>query len=172
MPTRDWTTICQLEDGPTRLAISLANDPEILAGFAQGFPHLFKEGDDEGPLRVPLSALQEAAYEFAREHYSDSPECQEHDRHFSLASVLDKHAHLRIPASHWWNEDKMPPQSVLDQLEDQVGRACMPVEYNGVQYLVLDIAFASVIPAGQKLAKIDSVGQMILVLPEFVDLDA
>lgn len=57
MLKRDWSSIAKLIDVHTRVAISLATDPEILKCFERGFPNLFTEGDDEGPFKIPLPSF-------------------------------------------------------------------------------------------------------------------
>lgn len=94
----NWLAIAEIPDDRTRIAVSLATDPKILSCYARGFPHLFTEGDDEGPLRIPLTALMESAAEYSLEQWDS--ETVEQDRHFALGLAFEKNPHLNIPIAH------------------------------------------------------------------------
>lgn len=170
MPKRSWAMITGLSDLRTRVAVSLVTDPEILACFARGFPHLFIEGDDEGPLRMPLSALMEAAAEYCRQELGGDDE--EKIRNFTLVFAGERYPHLRIPIAFDWGDcDPDPPQAVLDQLVGQKAQAGLVVEYEGRRYVVLTIDFVNPPKIGSTITEVPQVISISLVDAEFVALD-
>ncbi len=150
MPKRNWAAIAQLDDYRTRVAVSLATDPEILACYAHGFPHLFTEGDDEGPLRVSLSALKEAAFEYSRKQHPDPKPSNlwELDSNFWLAAAEEENPQLRIPTAFGWecpgadqSEPLSAPEQIMRQFVGQKAQAGMVVMYKGKKYMVYTIVF-------------------------------
>lgn len=140
MPKRNWKAIAAIQEYFLRVAISLTTDPATLAGFAKGFPHLFTDGEDEGHLYVPLSALKAVAYEYARNN-SDRPELTaERDANFCLCNARHGHPEFDLPRAFTWgvDGDKIPP-SVLEQLAPQKAQAGMTVEYMEEQYLIFEM---------------------------------
>ncbi len=174
MPRRNWAAICQIQDNRFRTDVSLATDPYVLDGFVRGFPELFfTDKEDEGPLRVPLSALMEAAYEFSSAEYPDEPEHWEVDRHFGLIFAGNIGAHLDIPIAHSFGEeyDDVPP-SISEGLKGQSAQAGMTVRYLGELYIVTDITFAEGYPKiGETFKEVPAVDRVKLALAEFVALD-
>lgn len=147
MPKRNWVAIAQLSDTYTRVAISLAKG-EILACYERGFPHLFTEGDNEGPLCVPLSAIKEAAFKRARNNYPDDPFQQEFNSNFWLSDSVGDDRELEIPIAFEWEcpgsstEHPPPiPEEIMEQLVGQRAQAGMTVVYRGQQYMLYNIIF-------------------------------
>jgi hypothetical protein len=161
---RNWTEICKIEDKNTRIAISLANDSTILGKYEKGFPECFMEGDDEGPLKVPLSALMRQAEEYSATHWSNYIE---EDRHFCLTNNI-------IPISFEWTSHhgvNDHPQAILEQLKGQRAQAGMTVMWCGKRHMVLYISFDKTPKIGEILTEVPTIGQIMLVDAEFVDLD-
>ncbi|KKP59565.1 MAG: hypothetical protein UR53_C0001G0065 [Candidatus Magasanikbacteria bacterium GW2011_GWC2_34_16] len=174
MSKRKWKAIARLSDNRTRIAVSLATDPKILACYERGFPHLFTEGDDEGSLHVPLSALMEAAEEFSRDQYPDEPQFWTIDRHFTLDFAGEYYSHLRIPNTYmWeWEEDEIPDY-VINQLAGQKAQAGLVVEINREKYVVTSITFDGDCPVeiGEIFQTPPPVVAIHLCLVDFIALD-
>lgn len=171
---RNWAAIAGLSDERTRIAVSLVTDPEILACFERGFPHLFIEGDDEGPLKVPLSALKAAAEEYSRDMYGS--DASEVDREFSLDMASDEIPHLDIPIEFEWDaNDETDEEEVLDfllgQLVGQKAEAGMIVTYRGKLCMVLTIGFDVSPDIGSVFTEPPEAHEIILVDAEFIAFD-
>lgn len=171
MLKRNWVAIASLADYRTRVAVSLATDAEIIACYQKGFPHLFVEGDDDGPLQVPLSVLMEAAAEYSRTDWGS--DLSEIDRHFSLGLAFAKNPQLNLPVAFQWGDVyPVPPESVLKQLVGQKAQAGMTVMFEEKKYVVLNISFARDYPAiGSEITKAHLVYDISLVDAAFVALD-
>ncbi|MBT3817127.1 MAG: hypothetical protein HOG08_02155, partial [Candidatus Magasanikbacteria bacterium] len=149
MPKRNWVAITQLQDDRTRVAVSLATDPEILAYYAHGFPHLFTEGDDEGPLHIPLSALMQAAFEHSQKEYPDPKPSNlwELDSNFSLSAAVEVNPALNIPSAYEWHCEgsvevaPRVPEEIMQQFVGQKSQAGIVIVYRGKKYLVCTINF-------------------------------
>lgn len=175
MPNRNWPAIAEIKDYHFRVAVSLTTEVEILEGLAKGFPELFMAGDDQGPLRIPLSALMEAARKFSVEQHPDEPHFWEEDRHFTLSWASQYHAQLDVPvAFHWGTDgtDLEPPPEVLQQLIGQKAQAGMQVSYGDRRYVILNLTFRDEVPEiGSELKELPNVGDIQLVEAEFIALD-
>ncbi len=169
MLKRDWSSIAKLIDVHTRVAISLATDSEILKCFELGFPHLFTEGDDEGPFKIPLSILQQAATEVAVEEYGD----EEFEGNFWLHRGGQKYPHLNIPLSHKWDLDNEVPKQVSDQFVGQKALAGIVVTYLGRQHFVLNMVLSSrqEFVVGSVITKPLRFDELYLVLLDYIDVD-
>lgn len=180
MSKRNWLAINQLYDYHLRLAISLCSDEELLAGYQQGFPQLFMEGEDEGPLRVPLSALREtAALHAAQQIAGVDPVVASH---FYLTWGWESYPSLRLPVLPVNFGDEVPiPDNFYHQLQMWEFRAARHITYLGVKYLTAFIDFdweiVKMEPGGHSIISyetvpIGSICTMRLVRAEFIDLDA
>jgi hypothetical protein len=144
MAKRNWKQICELKDSHTRLAISMTTDAELLACYERGFPHLFTEGDDEGPQYVPLSAIMEATQE------NEDPGFEEQNRHFCL--ILSRNCgnpYLHMPEAHKLGigyDAGDIPKDILKQFVGQKAQAGLVVTYHGEKYLVIEIDFDGAVP--------------------------
>mgnify|MGYP001591402446 CR=1 FL=1 len=177
MSKRNWVAIAQLSDTYTRVAISLAKG-EILACYERGFPHLFIEGDDDGSLCVPLSALKEAAFEYARKNTFES--LWEYDSNFLLAPLAEEGSQIEIPIAFEWRcsgdcglEPPPIPDGIVEQLIGQKVQAGMKIMYCGKQYMVYTIVFRwhDRPQVGSTLEYIPELDYLSLVDANFVALD-
>lgn len=167
---RNWMEINRVADPNTRLAVSLAKDPEILACFERGFPHLFVEGDDAGPLCVPLSVLMEAAEEKSKMDWPNDPHVWEWDRHFSLGFAFYGNRHLDIPVTFRWSDGV--PLEVRQQLVGQKVSAAMRITYCDKKYLVLNIDFVQDLVIGSVIVDPPELNSLEVVPAECVNVDA
>ena len=169
MLKRDWSSIAKLIDVHTRVAISLATDSEILKCFELGFPHLFTEGDDEGPFKIPLSILKQAATEVAVEELGD----EEFEGNFWLHLAMAKYPHLTIPISHEWDLDHEVPKQVLNQFVGQTALAGIVITYLDRQHIVLSMNLCSgqEFVVGSVITKPLKIDDMQLVLLDYVEVD-
>ncbi len=170
MAKRNWQQICQIKDYHTRLAISLTTDPELLACYERGFPHLFTDGKDEGPLCVPLSALMEAA------QACEDPGFEEYNRHFCLVlSRESNNPYLHLPEAHRLGSGYDTgdiPKDILEQFVGQKAQAGLVVSYHGEKYLVIEIDFDGGAPEiGSTFTEPPGVHAMILTPAQLVALD-
>jgi hypothetical protein len=173
---RNWAAIAGISDQRTRIAVSLVDDPEILAGFERGFPHLFVEGDDEGPLKVPLSALKAAVGDYSQKQYGSNP--SEVNREFSLDLAFEVCSDLGIPIEFQWYRFENGPNEketltfLLGQLIGQKAEAGMLVTYRGKRCMVLTIGFDVIPVIGSVFTEPPTeVREIILVDAEFIALD-
>lgn len=151
MPKRNWQAICNLSDKYTRIAISLATDPEILACYQRGFPQCFLNDDEEEVLLIPLSALVAAAREASLEEYRGDPSVYDYadnDQHFDLSNGWSLYPHLTIPIAFKcpcaFDEpvDLPMQESLRSQFRGQVYQAGMTLTTEaGHRYMVLDCHF-------------------------------
>ncbi len=172
MAKRNWAAIAQLQDRYTRIAISLAEDPKLLACYERGFPHLFEEGCDEGALRIPLSAMLEAAGKFIQDFFGVANWLTR--RHFQLCfgfQGLPSHAHKVAATTKIVFEEGPVPQPLIDQLVGQKAQAGLLIEVDGITYLVTDIGFTEGDPeVGSIIDKPPTLTQLELVDASFFDL--
>ncbi len=151
-----------------KCAVLLA-DGETLRSFEKGFPHLFEDGDDSGPLCVPLSLLKQAAYERLKNDEERS-EAEAHEiAEFDLES-----ADLGIPVAFQWGEDtnEDTPEGILGQLIDQRAGAGMKVEYRDRAYIVLSVVFEGRDPrVGAVFRRKPRVRYLSLADAAFIDLN-
>lgn len=180
MPKRNWTTIAQLADERTRTAVSLARDPDLLACYAKGFPHLFTDGDDEGPFCIPLSILMAAAYEYSRRENSHRGQREwEHDSHFSLGAAARQNSDVVIPSAFKWCAYDCPDEAldaelapILDQFVGQKAQAGILISYKGKQCMVYNIIFTEdELELGSIFKTPPAIDFLDLVEVDFIDLD-
>lgn len=183
MPKRNWTAIANLSDSNTRYAISQVTDPEILACYERGFPHLFEEGDDEGPLimppPVPLSELMEAAAEHTRSENPDSSkqslDWQENDRHFGLVMAANIEDRFDLPVAFSWGpEAEYPavPLGILEQFVGQKAEAPLMINYRGKSYVVVNAMWTGQAPKiGIKITEVPEIHLLMLTDANLIALD-
>lgn len=151
-----------------RCAILLADD-KTLRFFEKGFPHLFEEGDDSGPLYVPLSLLQETAYNKLKTS-GEYPDAEaQRIAHFDLES-----ADFDIPLAFQWgaHTNNSTPDGVLDQLIGQCAGAGMKVQYRGREYVILSVVFEGQDPrVGAMFRRKPRVRYLSLADAAFIDLN-
>lgn len=168
---RNWLAIAQVQDYHLRLALSFTEDRKILAGFAQGFPHLFLEGEDEGPLRIPLSALVEASYRCAQLDFPDpSPlNLWEIESHFRLSGTME----VCPPVAHEWEKPSPIPPEILSQFVGMKAEAGIVVNYRGRRYMVWEVDFTHIdgLQVGSVFESPPELDYLSLVDANFVALD-
>lgn len=169
MPKRNWKAIEELNDPRTRNAIFYATDPEILACYAKGFPHLFNEGEDDGPRQpIPLSAMREAARAFDE---MDGNDFTEKDAHFHF-SKLDAAVHVRPTYRFTDDGDEEVLKSISYQLVGQKAQAGMKVSYLGREYVITTIFFVGEEPeVGTTFTEPPDIDFVDLIDPASIDLD-
>jgi len=135
--------------------------------------------DVDCPVRIPLSALMDAAEECSREEWSmgsDAERTWVADRHFALTFGGKKYPQLRFPIAHRFGNGEPPlPKKVIEQLIDQKAQAGIVVTYRGKEYLVVMIDFCgdespqigSVIDNGV----VDKISSLSLANAELVNLN-
>lgn len=132
--------------------------------------------DVDCPVRIPLSALMDAAEEYSREDSGYEERLVVADRHFALNFAGHKHAHLSLPVAHRFGDDGHAlPGVIMDQLIGKKAEAGIVVTYHGKEYLIVSICFngdnsppiGSVIDR-DVLKKIDS---LLLAPAELVNLN-
>lgn len=121
MPKRNWVVIAKLEDPYLRISVSISTDTKALEGYMRGFPHLFEEGEDEGPLRIPLSNINDAAREWAQSDCSESMKFWDYCESSRPLWDLPGKTQLESPVSVEWIGDDVNkiPKNVLKQFIEQ-----------------------------------------------------
>jgi hypothetical protein len=182
MPKRNWSAITQLKDQNLMMAIALAKDPEILAGFILGFPQLFTVGEDNGPLIVPLSLLKKAAFEKSKKDFPEpTPKnLWEIQSQFSLDISAEDNPQLRIPSILYWecpnlDESLYPPipAEIMSQFIGQKAQAGMTVMYCEKRYMVYNMTFHRMEEhdIGSIFTREPTLNYLSLVDINFIDLD-
>lgn len=146
---RNWMAIAAIADYWTRVAISLAKDLETIKRFQAGWPECFEEGEDAGPLRIPLSVLRAAL----RDYYLNAPDAPvdtlEFARCFWLTPAWKNRPELEIPIIAFGpDHDAGIPPGIAEQFMGQVPENLIKLTWAGVQYLVVSAEFAT--PPGER----------------------
>lgn len=152
---RNWLVIAAISDYYTRVAISLATDPELLARFKSGWPECFQEGEDTGSLRIPLSVLRAAVEDAYREPpescSGDMIETLEFALCFWLTVAREKFPELDLPIIAFGEgQDADIPQGVADQFVGQTPKDVIKLTWAGNDYIVVWANFAT--PPGERFS--------------------
>ncbi len=143
MAKRNWLAIARISDPYFRLSVSLTTDPKFLDELHSRWPELFLKGEDEGPLRIPLSALVAAAREEMAEDGVEWASENDHLVHMHLHLAGERHSHLDLPVAHRWDlglgDSPDIPKLVIDQLQHMDPTKPMQVKYDGQNYLVIKL---------------------------------
>lgn len=140
--------------------------------------HLAPAGlvDVDCPVKIPLSALMDAAEARSREDWNKE-KFWTADRHFALTLAGHRHANLRIPIAYSFGVDKEGPNlpsQVLEQLIGKKAQAGIVVTYRGIRYLVVAIDFSGddSPPIGSIIDKkvVDNISSLSLAPAELVNL--
>ena len=162
---KNWSAICEVKDDLLRLLVATTKDAETLEGLQQGFPHLFSE--TETILRVPASALREAAKAVSRKQEAGS-KFEELDGEIAWSYGMDG---FGIPcAARWAHPEEVPPE-LLQQLVGQTFDGGMKVKYRGVECVVMYIDDMAG-QLGKPITEVPESECMTLAPAEFIDLNA
>lgn len=166
---RNWNKIAKLSDKYLRIAISLAADNKVLAGYEKGFPELFEEGEDGGSLKIPLSVLKEAAARGSLKEFPDD-DCLVQDQNFMLDLGL-KELNIPVPLYKFGFDGRKIPSDLAEQLIGQKALAGMTMKFAEKQCMVINIAFNKGQEVGSIFEITPDITQLSLIDAEFIDFD-
>lgn len=163
---KNWPEICKIKNDLFRLVVATTKDEYVLAGLEKGFPELFI--GEEIPLRVPASALREAAREYSRRERYEGDHLG-FDTELGWLNVLDD---FDIPLAYGWSaEDGSVLNDLLEQMVGQKLEMGLSVEYRGVKCLVVHISdYAGKLH--EVIAEMPETNFLYLIPADCVDLNA
>jgi len=170
MPNKNWQAICKIADPNFRLLLATTKDPYILAGLEVGFPELFSER--EVPLRVPASALREAARQWSR-GYNNEDTYLEEDGEICWTHILDRFAiPILLDATSSDYGGVNIPKDMAQQLVGQRYEAGLSVTYRGMCCLVIDLGIEEKVNVHNMITEVPTIEWIRLIDADHVDLNA
>lgn len=130
---KNWQAICLESNKRLRLLVALATDKKLLIELQRGFPRLFTRRASHNLLRVPASALREAAEERSRTSWGHDRYVA-HDRDFGWDNLADQ---FGLPCIRLQQAEF--PIELAAQLNRKEIKPGMKVRWCGVKHYVIGL---------------------------------